>query len=893
MSSESFSFPQSFPEQSTSFTSSRESTMDDLNTPRPSLVLGSKDRRHPSLSSRLLGALSIGGLSISTDPTSNLSGPFQPSPDVTESPLRTINDANASARHRRSDSAKSTSSVSVRSVASSSQASSSGFEQKPPQDSYADWIGWKKWSGTGGSVGKSKGKGIEVVREGEVETAEGAVSASADAPSSSTIPQTSADEEVYSHSIESANAITPTPSRLHSHYPSSLSPSRSATPSLESPQRSPIASTTTSPSISMYPSALGKESTPSTTRKPSASISTTSPSPSVLLSARNRIPSGPILTLSSPTAESPQISVGAVVGSATLSRPEEIGSTPGRLERALSTSQALRSLSASYSIDKIATGDNEETSTQTPSHFEAISLAASKAGVGSEFELESVMERPAKVGLAIKGLMVNLLESIVPAAEKKRTDAVDSERGTSLKEEVSRHIEARPRKSSIMSTTASLSKEATLPAHLLPDTSPQRKKKASTYSTRDAIIRVLGIQAPTPSANTKDGSAKTRKAKPEDIPNLTLFPKLSSLSRYSPFAQPALSTPSTPVLLSSHSSPTIPSSAQPQYTISTPSTMELGTITGEAPPPTVKSSSPDRTNSDTSEPLVDRYGFVYDVRTGMKLLRESRSRKERRAARGGEISEAFESAQDVDGASMVASSLQHEEHQNQLDIELEMEGLREALGLPAFKTGSASLRSVARSETSSLIPADDNSFLDSTSSSVSIHSSRGSPPNSPLSQPSTLPSIASSSPSPSPAKTGTKAARLPRTLSSHTEVSRAAGANSMKRLLGQLTEMHDAVEKTQREAWDSFIGRRQEKLIKQRSTSNSANSSKRDHTRRKSTGLNAMVDDVDTESILDIGWSENLVGVAQMGAGGKGGRDDWEEFKALVRKGIPIAHRPK
>lgn len=142
----------------------------------------------------------------------------------------------------------------------------------------------------------------------------------------------------------------------------------------------------------------------------------------------------------------------------------------------------------------------------------------------------------------------------------------------------------------------------------------------------------------------------------------------------------------------------------------------------------------------------------------------------------------------------------------------------------------------------------------------------------------------------------------------------------MKRLLGQLTDMHDAIEKTQKEAWDVFIRRRQSKLAKASSvhsysqpvpspslegavvasgsTGGAAGGTAMGRERSRQSllgiGVSALMGSANgSKATEETGWSENLVGVAQMGVAGKKGKEDWEEFKMLVRKGIPIAYRPK
>lgn len=86
---------------------------------------------------------------------------------------------------------------------------------------------------------------------------------------------------------------------------------------------------------------------------------------------------------------------------------------------------------------------------------------------------------------------------------------------------------------------------------------------------------------------------------------------------------------------------------------------------------------------------------------------------------------------------------------------------------------------------------------------------------------------------------------------------------SVKRLLGQLNEMQETLERSQVEAWDAFIRKRQAK--------------------GKSEGWR------DSICLHD----DNLVGVATMGRTGKQGKEDWREFKDLVRRGVPVALRPK
>lgn len=376
-----------------------------------------------------------------------------------------------------------------------------------------------------------------------------------------------------------------------------------------------------------------------------------------------------------------------------------------------------------------------------------------------------------------------------------------------------------------------------------------------------------GLSPPTMVRSASEGlrraSGGTAEVSTTMEPNLTLFPRLASMSKYSPFAQPRLSTPSTPISLSSHSSPIVASSASAaaaahpsssasmHANISAPTTMELSTLSAEAPPPALSgqnvSSGQTDSRDEAAEPLVDRYGFVYDVKSGMKLLREARRHKER-LARG-------DATMDGDDALQAAAAL--------------LEPREPASTAPA---GSQP-----------------NPTHDADSSNPSARA----------------PHLVRSD---SDASGGDAAAQTP-----------APGPTSMKLLLTTLRDMSNALEQSQKVAWDSFIRRRQAVLV-QRSRSAAAGSkdesssaaAKEDKRRRKERDrarrdrprtiahdLNPNdalggEGDLDADvAVEEKDWTEDLVGVSQMGLSGKSGKEDWAEFKDLVRKGVPIAYRPK
>ncbi|TNY20837.1 GTPase activating rab protein [Rhodotorula diobovata] len=433
-------------------------------------------------------------------------------------------------------------------------------------------------------------------------------------------------------------------------------------------------------------------------------------------------------------------------------------------------------------------------------------------------------------------------------------------------------------------------------------------------AARGTLSRALGLGASMAAGASTSASSATSSpaaASPSPEPNLTVFPRLPSLSisRYSPFAQPALSTPATHVSLSASTSSvatvntTVGSSHQPSPLVphtatltSVPKsrggaqTMELDTISGEAAPPSLallkpsyQSGSAARDGSgagvddDGDGPMIDRYGFVYDLRAGMELLKESRRRKEGQSGRGGSKARKKPSVKDVPAA----GGLQQPERVDalltpptELEVQPQLDALREAIGLTPTTEEENTLSTPATPD-------------------------RGpSPSGTPHSRPAKLVRDASLS------TTASSDSRAP------SEISGAAlaGPQSMRALLAQLRSMTDAVDKVQQDAWDAFIRRRQAKLAKLKaqhlsdvsndelSAGGASAGGLGARERPKSLWLAAVTADEMGGGGPggEEGWtSENLVGVAQMGTEKKGKKEDWNDFKDLVRKGIPITYRPK
>lgn len=446
-------------------------------------------------------------------------------------------------------------------------------------------------------------------------------------------------------------------------------------------------------------------------------------------------------------------------------------------------------------------------------------------------------------------------------------------------------------------------------------------------SAKGTINRALGLR-PTPSQQHPPGISRTSSHSSQSTSSAadaalngllhhlpSKLPPLS-LARYSPFSQPALSMPATHVSLSaSTASLTTATSAGPAGSpliahtavlasasaASGAQTMELDTISAEAAPPSLALLKPSYQSAaaaagvaataideDDDGPMIDRFGFIYDVHTGMALLKESRRRKagEHLAAAAVDAKEA--EAEEGDRAAVVAVEEERPGQsrlevpgvpavmttpQTELEVHPQLDALREAIGLtPTVEAENA----LSPPTSPSQLPASDP---DSPSGAVST----------PADRPAKLVRAPSSSNG-----TSRRASPLPN----------GTGPQSMRALLVQLRTMTDALEQSQQAAWDAFIRRRQRKLAKLKQAqleehhqqhyedkAPAGRDRERDHHRLQSV---FQADEVESDPIeQDVWTSENLVGVAQMGTEKKGKKEDWNEFKELVRKGIPIAYRPK
>ena len=216
--------------------------------------------------------------------------------------------------------------------------------------------------------------------------------------------------------------------------------------------------------------------------------------------------------------------------------------------------------------------------------------------------------------------------------------------------------------------------------------------------------------------------------------------------------------------------------------------VELGTITPSAAKPPTMTSVPVKRSAE--DPLIDRFGFVYDLKAGMKLLREQRLRDTADAR----------PMLNLDAPNAVVDEA----------------GLKEALGPSPLATPHL--------ESALQLPDVDAESLSKTDA---------------------------------PGHDATHNA-------------------SIRKLLSNLVEMDDNVEKTQRDAWDAFIKQRQVKLNKSTSAKReklALSASQKPATQATSgpAGLAITAEDAD---FLDGG----LVGVATMGRG----KEDDKLFRKLV-----------
>jgi hypothetical protein len=127
-------------------------------------------------------------------------------------------------------------------------------------------------------------------------------------------------------------------------------------------------------------------------------------------------------------------------------------------------------------------------------------------------------------------------------------------------------------------------------------------------------------------------------------------------------------------------------------------------------------------------------------------------------------------------------------------------------------------------------------------------------------------------------------------LSVNSDTPRHACANTVRRLLNQLTEIHDQQQASQRKEWDSFVKQRSKvKLLKGNAAGGTLSSIAAGAgvggTAAAILGLGTACEDD------ELSHSEGLIGFAQLGLSSN--RDERWEFDRLVRHGIPLVYRSK
>lgn len=424
-----------------------------------------------------------------------------------------------------------------------------------------------------------------------------------------------------------------------------------------------------------------------------------------------------------------------------------------------------------------------------PPHFTAVAQSASQ-WVSASGAMDGLLHEAA-VSPKIEETAQALLTSVAATADKALGMAVDqAEVGDGIESPPGSRIAITaqglsPTTEKFPNIVRRVSANAVPPSLSVSTSAGKAKPKGYLASAKGTLGRALGL-----------GHASTGKRPGKALqPNVTV--PTVAFRRLAPATAPSMTLSTSQTSLAAVGGTRSSGKSAPQPT------MELDTIiAGDARPPTLADTQQLARTPSAQEPITDRYGFIVDLKSGIKLLRESRKRKDETES----ITEDLEDSDVLTPALPVKS---------QVDVEAELDSLREALGLPLLSppTGTAS---------------------------------------------------ADAKPGPAPEPTN----------------------QSIRRLLGQLNDMHQTLERSQTEAWDVYIRKRQAKLSRLDGGTDMALSG------RNGGSAASMLGTAPTNRD-SICYDENLIGVASMGAAGRGGREDWKEFKDLVRKGIPISLRPR
>ncbi|OAV88294.1 hypothetical protein PTTG_29076 [Puccinia triticina 1-1 BBBD Race 1] len=364
------------------------------------------------------------------------------------------------------------------------------------------------------------------------------------------------------------------------------------------------------------------------------------------------------------------------------------------------------------------------------------------------------------------------------------------------------------------------------------------------------------------------------------------------------------------------------------------------------------------------EPIIDRFGFIVDAKYGLKLMRKSRDKKKQLLAkeRLAALGEQHPPAAPRQASTVLDSTL----HPDQPPTD------------PALssETSSTSLHSPSDRVLPLAHTSEENSKLNSTRGDASVEGSdldhtpmvtTALPIKSQVDVEAELSSLREAlglSPAPKPAGKEDSSTTEPGETNSH-QAHQASSADpvvesstqSIRRLLFQLNEMQNMLEKKQMEAWGQFITKRRMKLMRVSNSSTPSHglssglsvsdpsssggiqgtgavspasvgaflgtgprqgasssggassptglAAKTPHSsthhpssskRPSMGGGDAASVDSDTPDLITC-HDDDLIGIASMGLSNdnnkKALKDEWKEFRALVIQGIPISLRPK
>lgn len=265
------------------------------------------------------------------------------------------------------------------------------------------------------------------------------------------------------------------------------------------------------------------------------------------------------------------------------------------------------------------------------------------------------------------------------------------------------------------------------------------------------------------------------------------------------------------------------------------------------------------------EPLTDRFGFMYDVSQYDVLL----------LVRAKECGNAAPAC--LTGVKIADRTEDNDWSDDEVEVEVAMEVVKEAcdcdgeLAVAEARGRHPSLRSV---------PTTDSSGASLASRGVSPSSSRASRPRS-----STVTSSATAAAS--SAGQGQARARSS-ILAFDADAPRHVCANVIRRLLEDLTRVHDQRQAAQRKEWDAFVRLRRRARaapVAKASTSASVSAAAVAGGAAAILGLGTAVAED------ELSHSEGLIGFAQLGLSAN--KDERRELGRLVQSGIPLVYRAK